>query len=126
MATFQVLRIGLVISQTADMDRATRFYRDCLGLTPKYESAMWTSFQIGETDLGLHPPFGESAPRGSGWTIGLEVSDVAAVKARLIEHGAEIELDYHDVPRGVILGFKDPDGNSLQAIQNGITIADLT
>ena len=86
---------------------------------------MWTSFPIGETDLALHPPFGESAPSGSGWTIGLEVSDIAAVKESLIAHGAEIELDYHDVPRGVILGFKDPDGNSLQAIQNGITLLDL-
>ena len=86
---------------------------------------MWSTFQIGETDLAFHPPFGENAPSGSGWTVGLEVSDVAAVKASLIKHGAEIELDYHDVPRGVILGFKDPDGNSLQAIQNGITIADF-
>lgn len=44
-----------VIRFVADMTSATRFFRDDLGLTLRFESPDWTEFDTGSTTLALHP-----------------------------------------------------------------------
>jgi|GEM_PF-526150 len=110
----------------ADMDRSVAFYRDILGLTPHVQSPYWSDFQLGALTIGLHPPYKGAASGPGGWILGLEVDDIRALRATLKAAGISADEPFHDVPGGVILKFEDPDGNPLQAIQTGITVADLS
>ena len=121
--------LSVIMCQVSDMDRAVAFYRDVLGLKPGNVSPYWSDFEAGGAKIGLHPPLkGSEAPysiSGKGWIIGFATDDLAALKARLLESGAEIRDSYHDIPGGVILDFADPDGNALRAAQYGISAKDL-
>ncbi|MCC6404063.1 MAG: VOC family protein [Fimbriimonadaceae bacterium] len=112
--------------QVADMERASRFYASLLGRDPAYESAYWTSFDLGNGQLGLHGPSdpGATSPQG-GWVLCLATDDLAEFVARAKGAGADVEDGYHQTPRGAIASFRDPDGNRLQAIKVGATVADL-
>jgi predicted enzyme related to lactoylglutathione lyase len=116
-------RIDTVLCQVTDMDRAVAFYRDVLKLHAGVVSPYWSDFQLGDAKIGLHPPFSDGATRpGTGWILGFEVEDLAEFKRVLAEAGASIG-GIHDVPGGAVLEFFDPDGNPLQAIQHGVTMA---
>ena len=105
--------VSVVLCQVADMDRAVAFYRDVLGLHAGHVTPYWSDFEAGSIKIGLHPPFKGSIPPfavdGKGWIVGLETEDIRALKARLVEFGASIRRDLHDIPGGVILDFADPD-----------------
>ena len=111
------------------MDRAVAFYRDVLGLNPCHVTPYWSDFEAGTVRIGLHPPFqGSQAPYampGKGWIVGFETDDIRGLKQKLLEVGAPIRQDYHDIPGGVIIEFSDPDGNNLQAMQYGLSAQDL-
>jgi catechol 2,3-dioxygenase-like lactoylglutathione lyase family enzyme len=120
-----VVGLHTLICEVTDMDRAVEFYRDTLGFTAGYVSPHWSSLQVGQTRIGLHPPFERSqdSQRG-GWVFGLEVLDIRAFRARLETAGVTC-TDYHDTPAGAIFDFTDPDGNRLQAMQPGAFRKDL-
>lgn len=124
-----VLGMHTIWCQTSDMDRSVAFYRDLLGMKVKSLSAWWSEFDLGNGTLALHPGLnGNEKPYGrvgSGWYLGIQVDDLAGLKAKLIGGGHTIADDYHDVPSGVVLTFPDPDGNPIQAIQLGVKAADL-
>jgi predicted enzyme related to lactoylglutathione lyase len=111
------------------MDRSVAFYRDVVGLEPGYATPYWSDFKLGTGKLGLHPPRENAEPPfgipGKGWVLGFAVADIAGFRTRLEAAGTAIVGDYHDVPGGVILEFTDPDGNTLQATQRGISTKDL-
>lgn len=109
------------------MDRSTRFYSDTLGLEIAYSSPYWTSFKVGEGQIGLHGPSDPSltCPVG-GWVLSLIVNDLPSLKTKLEKDGATVTDGYHDTPRGAILTFEDPDGNRIQAMQLGVKAAELT
>ena len=108
------------------MDRAVAFYRDVLGLTPRHTTPYWSDFTLEGIVIGLHPPFkGATAEVANGWILGLATDDVLALKAALVAAGGGVG-ELHDVPGGVVLEFGDPDGNRIQAIQHGATVASLT
>src|SRR5688500_8038093 len=108
-----VKRIGTVLCPVSDMDRSVAFYRDVLGMTPGMTTQWWSTFPLGETQIGLHPPFSD-APRGSGWILGIEVDDLKGLRDTL--EGAGVTCSpYHDTPTGSVMNFTDPDGNELQA-----------
>lgn len=116
--------------QVSDMDRSVGFYRDLLGLKVVHESPYWTSFDLGNGTLGLHPQVeGGEPPLGiycKGWFLGLKTNDIRKLRSKLEANRVTIARDYHDVPGGVILDFQDPDGNTLEAFQSGITVRDLS
>ena len=106
----------------SDMDRATAFYRDELGLTPSYESEHWTSFPLGNgVQLCLH---GGGGAEGGGFVVGFLTSDIVSLRKRLIAAGVTVG-EYHSIPRGVVMNVSDPDGNRLQATQLGAKAAGL-
>jgi predicted enzyme related to lactoylglutathione lyase len=121
--------VSIVLCQVADMDRATRFYREVLGLTPAVSSPYWSDFTVGDTRIGLHPPFEGSQPpyaiRGKGWVLCLETDDIRSLKEKIASAGMWVSEGYHDTPSGAIFDFEDPDGNALQAKQTGIRSKDL-
>lgn len=104
----------------ADMDRSLGFYRDVLGLKPEYTSPYWSSFQLGNGRIGLHP-FNPDQEKGGepGWIVGFEVIDVFAFRKYLEDNLVVMKSDLHQTPSGVIFDFEDPDGNRLQAWQKG-------
>lgn len=107
------------------MDRSVAFYRDVLGLTLTFQSPHWSGFDLGGIRLGLHPPFAAGSVHPSPtWIVALATSQVANLRAKLIEAGVEVS-PYHEIPDGVSFNFADPDGNPLQAMQRGIRRADL-
>jgi predicted enzyme related to lactoylglutathione lyase len=110
--------IDTVFCQVEDMDRATAFYRDVLGLEIAYASAYWTSFKTGATTLALHHRMDES-PFGnrSNFLAILSVSDLPLAQAKLRAAGVWCADEFHDVPGGRICDFRDTEGNALQLIQ---------
>jgi catechol 2,3-dioxygenase-like lactoylglutathione lyase family enzyme len=111
------------------MDRSVAFYRDTLGLKPGYITPYWSDFDLGNGKLGLHPKTeGATEPLGiykKGWYLGLATTDVRALRVKLVEAGATIHGDFHDIPGGVVLDFADPDGNTLEAFQEGVSLKDF-
>lgn len=118
-----IKRVSTVICQVSDMDRSVGFYRDQLGLTPGMVSPWWSTFSIGDTQIGLHPSFAE-APRGAGWVLGLEVDDLAGLRKHLEAAGTDC-APYHDIPGGCVMDFADPDGHAIQAMQSGVKAEEL-
>jgi predicted enzyme related to lactoylglutathione lyase len=108
-----------------DMPRSVSFYRDTLGLPLQVESPGWSQFDLGNgAFLGLHPAMGQGTP-AAGWVPGFSVDDIKAARQRLIDQGSSISLDFHDIPGGVVLEVRDPDGNPIQLSQMGISCAEL-
>jgi catechol 2,3-dioxygenase-like lactoylglutathione lyase family enzyme len=65
------------IKFVADMDKATAFYRDTLGLTVKFASPFWSEFDTGDVTLALHPA-SDKNPAG-GVEIGFTTENLAAL-----------------------------------------------
>ncbi len=107
--------------EVSEMERAVAFYRDVLGFSIGFTSQHWTSMQVGAASLGLHAMMRAPGPSVGGWVLGYSVKDIQALRARLLLADVKLVQDLHDVPGGVVLLFLDPDGNSLQAIQRGVT-----
>jgi predicted enzyme related to lactoylglutathione lyase len=109
-----------------DMSRAVSFYRQGLGAAPTIESPYWSQFELGSgVILGLHPAReGGAAPAG-GWTPGFHVEDLRSWRQTVLAAGGTVAMEYHDVPGGVILEVADPDGNLIDAMQEGVTCADF-
>ena len=116
--------------QASDMDRGVAFYRDILGLKLSFASPYWSQFDLGNGHLGLHPKLENSEPPlgiyGKGWFVGFKTADIRALRAKLESNGVVIHGDYHDVPGGVVLDFEDPDGNTIEVIQMGLTAKDIS
>jgi catechol 2,3-dioxygenase-like lactoylglutathione lyase family enzyme len=117
-------RIGLLeVLQAASGDVAATvaFYRDVLGADVQSESASWARVRLGNVDIGVH-----AAPTPyEGWMPAFRVADVRAVRAAVLAAGLECR-DYHDIPGGVTLQFRDPAGNWLAAVEYGVTVERLT
>lgn len=115
-----ILGLATHIAFVTDMDRSLAFYRDVLGLKPEYASPYWSSFQLGNGRIGLHP-MNPGQPKGGepGWQIGFEVDDIKTFRAHLESNGVTLKSDFHQTPSGVVFDFDDPDGNRLQAWQKG-------
>ncbi len=109
-----------------DMPRGVAFYRDVLGLPLQMESGGWSQFDLGGgMVLGLHAAQDGTSSGPGGWTPSFRTDDVRAFKQRLTATGAIIAQDFHDIPGGVTLGFSDPEGNRIDAVQAGVSCADL-
>jgi catechol 2,3-dioxygenase-like lactoylglutathione lyase family enzyme len=93
-----------VVVYTRDMDRATAFYRDVLGLQPDFESPYWTTFRTGACTFALHA--GSEAPDPT-----FEVADAAAERERLIAAGIEVTEIREPVAGLRVFDARDPDGN---------------
>jgi catechol 2,3-dioxygenase-like lactoylglutathione lyase family enzyme len=107
----RVEQVDFITVPTRDVDRATAFYRDVLGLapslhgdreveTPNVTLSFWNPESQGE----------QFAPNVAGFA--LRVDDVASAVDEVRAAGAEV-LGIHDT--GVChMGFvKDPDGNTV-------------
>ncbi|MDP6605556.1 MAG: VOC family protein [Dehalococcoidia bacterium] len=116
--------IGLIdMLQTAadDVAEVVRFYSEVLGATVESAHDEWSQVRLGGISLGIH----QRPASVERWMPSFRVSDISAVKAALEAAGAPVLRDFHDIPGGVVMAFQDPAGNPLQAVQLGITEAEL-
>ena len=111
------MKIELVAIPVTDVDRAKAFYVDQVGFIADHD------YQVSETlrFVQLTPPgsacsivmgtgITEMAP-GSQRGVQMVVTDVAAARKQLIDHGvAASEIDVQ--PWGSFVTFSDPDGNT--------------
>jgi catechol 2,3-dioxygenase-like lactoylglutathione lyase family enzyme len=123
---FADLRVHAALPAT-DLERATRFYAEKLGLTPTEERADGVRYDCGDGSTFLLFPTPIS-DRGGHTQAGIEVPDVEAAATELRSRGVVFE-DY-DAPElktveGVatpatgskVAWFKDSEGNLLALVQ---------
>jgi catechol 2,3-dioxygenase-like lactoylglutathione lyase family enzyme len=105
-----------------DMAQAQAFYRTVLGVEPRYESAEWTEFDLGDgSALCLHAVERGKRPTEGGVLVA-RVSDIHTVVTRLKGAGIEFVRDVHEVhPGAYSADFRDAEGNmvSLYALEEG-------
>ena len=110
-----VERTDFVSVPVTDMERATSFYRDTLGLE-QVSTQGFPEFQLGENvSLYLIDPtnIGQAFTAPHSSHIALRVPDVAATRAELEERGVEFHGDILDTGVCHMAFFADPDGNAL-------------
>jgi catechol 2,3-dioxygenase-like lactoylglutathione lyase family enzyme len=109
-----VERTDFISVPVQDMERATRFYAETLGIRNASPDDAWPEFETGNVSLYLVDParIGATfAPHNAH--IALRVPDVAEARARLEEAGVEFEGDVLDTGVCHMAFFRDPDGNAL-------------
>lgn len=99
-----------------DMDRALRFYRDTMGLTPGFTSSHWSELHSGDAIVALHDG-GDGSRRDTG--LSLQYADVRQAYERALAAGAQsIDPPYQREGEPIILGFlADPEGNIIMLTQ---------
>jgi catechol 2,3-dioxygenase-like lactoylglutathione lyase family enzyme len=109
-----VERTDFISVPVQDMERATRFYTETLGIQNASPDAAWPELETGNISLYLVDPtkIGATfAPHTAH--IALRVSDVAKARKQLEEAGVEFEGEILDTGVCHMTFFKDPDGNAL-------------
>ena len=110
-----VERTDFLSVPVTDMERATRFYRDTLGLEQVSERG-FPEFQLGE-NVSLYlidmEQIGQqfSAPHTAH--IALRVADVEEARRELESKGVEFHGETRDSSVCHMAFFSDPDGNAL-------------
>lgn len=101
------------IVYTGSMERAVDWYRKVLDAQPSYSSDVWSTFQVGDSDLALHRV--EELPPASRVAISLiATEDLEEVARRLESSGIEIERGIQEETFGRSIVLRDPDGSMIQ------------
>ena len=115
-------RISLITLGVADLERATRFYEQCLGLPRLKTPPSVTFFELGKTWLALWSRKSLAADAGlssqgsgfQGFSLAHNVrsrAEVDALLAHVAKFGAKVVKPAHPTDWGGYSGyFTDPDG----------------
>lgn len=110
--------VGQLLIPVEDLDRATAFYRDVLGIRFLFSAPPQMGFfQSGNVRLLVGVPAADQ-PHQRGSTIYFRVADIHAVFRTLTDRGVKFETTPHLVHRTPttehwLTEFRDPDGNLL-------------
>ena len=111
-----VERVDYIRVPVTDMEKATHFYGELLGLerNPNSPGEDWVEYEVGNVTLAVMTPHThdyEFTPLPPA-TIALRVPDVAAAKAKLESAGLQVgEMWDSGVCQGA--GVSDPAGNRI-------------
>ena len=105
------MRLRYAIKYVDDMDRASAFYRDTLGLELKFQSPFWSEIATGDTVLALHPASEENRP--GSVELGFAVDDLGDFYARRDDLGVHFTREPKEMHGIHIAGIRDPDGANL-------------
>ena len=110
-----VQRVDFISVPVSDLERATRFYADVLGLAKVPGSGAWPEFALGNVSLYLVDPiqWGEAFTAPHTAHIALRVPDVQQGREILESRGVVFERDNYDTGVCHMAFFRDPDGNAL-------------
>lgn len=102
------VKLAYVISFVDDVEGATAFYRDTLGLSPRLQTPDWVEFDTGPTILALHRA---DARNPSGTTqLGLGAPDVGALHRELSQRGVKFTREPTAQHGHVLAEFVAPGG----------------
>lgn len=116
-----VRRIGQIAVNVGDLERASAFYRDVLGLEHLFTAPPGLAFfRCGEVRLMLERPEEEAPPRAS--ILYYEVDDVAQAHRALVAGGAEVVAEPQVIHRTDttelwMAFFGDGEGNTLAVMR---------
>ena len=106
---------------STDIPSSARFYQNLLGWPMVRDEEMdytMTSFQQGETGVGLSPVDEEQGVTPGSVLVYVNVPDVDATIARAKELDAPILVDKAEIPTvGWMAVFGDPGGNRIAVMQ---------
>jgi len=111
-----VTHVGQIAVTVQDVERATAFYRDVLGLEHLFTAPPGLSFfRCGEVRLMLSRPEGASEAHPAS-ILYYAVDDVPAAHRALVERGAEVAHEPHVIHRTEVMElwmafFRDGEGN---------------
>ena len=115
-------RISFITLGVADLERATQFYEECLGLTRRKTPPSVTFFEMGKTWLALWSRESLAADAGvpsegagfARFSLAHNVrspAEVDALLARVAAYGGKVTQAGHATDWGGYAGyFSDPDG----------------
>lgn len=104
--------MAFTVYPVADLDRATEFYRDVVGLGEARKlNERWVEFDVCGATFAIATG-GESIgmPAGSGFSVGFETDDVDATLQKIRDRGLEAGEPF-DAPNCRAAFAHDPDGN---------------
>ena len=110
-------RIGQIAINAHDVDRATAFYRDVLGLKHLFRAGQLSFFDCGGVRLMLDKPEKPEFDHPSS-IIYFQVGDIRATRARIKDAGAKFEDEPHVIAQMPTYDlwmtfFRDTEGNLL-------------
>ncbi|MGD8698593.1 MAG: VOC family protein, partial [Gemmatimonadales bacterium] len=109
--------IGQIAITVADLETATEYYRDVLGMSLLFQAPGMSFFQCGEVRLMLGAAVGESGDQPTH-IVYYKVDDIEAAHRTLVAKG----VNFVHEPRAVhrtdtqelwLAFFRDPDGHTL-------------
>ena len=115
--TTALARIGQIAINAHDVDRATAFYRDVLGLPHLFRAGQLSFFDCGGVRLMLDKPENPEFDHPSS-ILYFQVGDIRAAQERLKNAGAKFEDEPHviaEMPKYDLwmTFFRDSEGNLL-------------
>lgn len=112
--------VGQLLIPVSNLDAATEFYRDKLGLKFLFAAPpQMTFYQAGEVRLLIGVP---EHPGAKAATVYFRVTGIQAVYETLVSRGVSIPNPPHLVHRAAnyelwLAEFRDPDGNGLALME---------
>ena len=118
------MKLELVEIQTfvSNLVTARHFYHSILGFDVKHEGAGWIIFDINGLEFviqsGAEPfPANQEYGKQCATMMVLNTPDIEQTYNELKEKGVEFFSKIISVPQGMFVGFKDPDGNFIELVQ---------
>ena len=104
--------VNIVLYPVSDLARAKALFVRLLGADPTSDAPYYVGFQSGNQQIGLDPTGDKRGMKGA--TPFWDVDDIQSVAAGLVEVGATIVEDAHDVGGGLLVAIlSDADGNMI-------------
>jgi predicted enzyme related to lactoylglutathione lyase len=113
---------------TSDVARLAEFYRDVIGVDigPGDDDATHFETFWGEWGSESKDPFfffaiqplDASGVATTGLELGLDVTDLEAVHARVVAAGGDVVEPIADKPWGRAASYRDPQGNTVQLTES--------
>ncbi|MBN1549039.1 VOC family protein [Candidatus Babeliales bacterium] len=111
-----IQRLGMVIIRQSNLDEAISFYKDILGLPPRFKvEGVWAEFDLGNTRLGLCPT--QDAIEGTRTGVVLEVRDLKKTYKAWKHMGVTFLNEPVEKVHGIMVSFMDPSGNHIDLYQ---------
>jgi predicted enzyme related to lactoylglutathione lyase len=112
--------IGQISMRAKDIERATAFYRDTLGVPLLFRAGGMSFFDCGGVRLMLSPPEGDFDHPGS--VLYFKVDDIAATHETLVSRGVSILREPHLIAKMPdhelwMSFFHDSEGNTLALME---------
>jgi len=105
----------MVLVFVTDVADSVKWYEATLELPVLYKDEGFASLGVGDQRLALHA--GGSSVAKTGSTPVFKVDDYPTAKATLESRGCEFNFE-NETPNAIFGSFQDPDGNSLQIMQD--------